>query len=771
MRPLAIALCALLAGPALAETYRFDMGSADSPLADGCSRITPADLFAEGKPFGWHSTPSMVIFRGGPANPYYLQRETSAEYAMYSDGVLSIGENTFSFRVQPGRYAITCVIGDLALDEHRPGNSVWANEVLVASDVATNATVKTIRFPVQVDEGVVSLRFRADSAQRYATVIAVSAEPLDSGVDCPLEVTECPPEPVTPDLLRRNWASFQEGLVVDWQRAKTELHAEGEDIAYWQQACDALRALPDLREYIGLSLGAGEFERLAQRTGDLSLDALCTIAPQMGVDGFVTNSKAAIAELKAAGLKYGVGVSAEALPEADLAKVEMNLLVNADGSTQTLPGVWSNCGPQAIAVFQARWRELLKDIAPGAALFMIDEPRGMWYSGRYGDCSPAAQEAFSKWAQERGCPEAAADGIPPRGRTMAFYRFYQFRLDSVPRFVRAAMADTPAAEVPAMPGNGNAGPEQMNHSCYWPPAIARHGMIAATWAYDSPASCKMYAETLRTAEEFGGQSYIVPPLYSEAQTALEEIPKAAACTSALNTKVCPWHFAAPVTGPNRVDWMKTVYLGARLTHATSGLQHVPPLYVWCPESIVYNDLVEMSSEEAGNWRRTWQSLFDANADYAVTCALKIPAGAKLLWSCARPVLTEEEFAVLRGFVDAGGTLLCAFEADPELPDGSPLTGFADLPTERVRRIALTPEALAAAADGPERNLPVTDASVKTFIYRRDGKRVHLLNNNSLEQAAIVAAPCAMRDVLTGRKIGEGEQVNIRPGRHALWEEE
>jgi len=89
----------------------------------------------------------------------------------------------------------------------------------------------------------------------------------------------------------------------------------------------------------------------------------------------------------------------------------------------------------------------------------------------------------------------------------------------------------------------------------------------------------------------------------------------------------------------------------------------------------------------------------------------------------------------------------------------------------VRRIALTPEALAAAADGPERNLPVTDASVKTFIYRRDGKRVHLLNNNSLEQAAIVAAPRAMRDVLTGRKIGEGEQVNIRPGRHALWEEE
>ena len=36
-----------------------------------------------------------------------------------------------------------------------------------------------------------------------------------------------------------------------------------------------------------------------------------------------------------------------------------------------------------------------------------------------------------------------------------------------------------------MPGNGNIGPEQMNHSCYWPPAIARHGMIAASWAYRS----------------------------------------------------------------------------------------------------------------------------------------------------------------------------------------------------------------------------------------------------------------------------------------------
>lgn len=771
MRPLAIALCVALAGPALAETYRFDMGAVDTPVAGGYVRITPADLFAEGQQFGWRAAPSTVIFRGGPANPYYLQRQTSVEYALYSDGVLSIGENTFSFRVQPGRYAVTCVIGDLALDEHRPGNSIWANEVLVASDVATNATVKAIRFPVPADGGTIDLRFRADSAQRYATVIAVSAELLAPGVECPVTITQYPPEPVTPELLRRNWESFQGGLLADWEQAKAELQAEGEDIGYWEQACRTLRALPDFREYIGLSLGAGEFERLAQRTGDLSLDALCKIGPEMGVDGFVTNSKSAIAELRAAGLKYGVGGSAEALPEADLARVEMNLLVNADGSTQTLPGVWSNCGPQAVAVFQERWREQLTEIAPGAGLFMVDEPRGMWYSGRYGDCSPAAQEAFSKWAQERGCPEAAASGIPPRGRTMAFYRFYQFRLDSVPRFVRAAMADTPVADVPAMPGNGNAGPEQMNHSCYWPPAIARHGMIAATWAYDSPASCKMYAETLRTAEEFGGQSYIVPPLYSEAQTALEEIPKTAACTGALNTKVCPWHFAAPVTGPNRVDWMKTVYLGARLTHATGGLQHVPPLYVWCPESIVYNDLVEMNSDEAGNWRRTWQSLFDANVDYAVTCALKVPAGVKLLWSCARPVLTVEEFATLKGFVDAGGTLLCAFEGNPELPDGSPLTDFAALPAERVQRIALTPEALAAAADGPQRNLPVADASVKTFVYRRDGRRVHLLNNNNLEQAATVAAPHAMRDVLTGRRIGEGEQVSIRPGRHALWEEE
>jgi hypothetical protein len=239
MTPL-VALALLVCSPCWPETYRFDMGSESSPVTEGYVRVTHATLLAANPAFGWLQPPRGALFRADPANPYYANQDASPEFALYSDGVLSIEENAFVILVQPGRYVVTAVIGDLALGE-----------------------------------------------------------------------------------------------------------------------------------------------------------------------GF---------------------------PRPDMTGVPLNELQAADGSLSTIERVWSNCAPEAVEAFRESWTTAAKDVAGTAAFLLIDEPRGMWYSGSFGDHSAPAQEAFRRWAAERGYADLAERGIPPRGRTLDFYRFYQFRLESVPRF-------------------------------------------------------------------------------------------------------------------------------------------------------------------------------------------------------------------------------------------------------------------------------------------------------------------------------------------------
>lgn len=756
----------LAAGPGMADTYRFDMGTEESPVAPGCTRVTPKHTLKESPHFGWAAAPRMTVLRNDPANPYFADAGTSTEYALYSDGHLSLGENTFTFRVKPGRYAVTAALGDLALDETRPGNSVWANGAQVVKGASTTASVKAFRFPVDAPDGRIALRFTAESVQRYSTVMAVTAEPLGPGEACKPSMAEFPPGPVPPETYRRNWERFQDLLLADWEQAKKELAAEGVDLAYWEKVAARLRGRPGYREYF--AWGLGSWERLEARAGTLSMGRMAGTFREMGIDGFIADSQVAIRELPQHGFLRAAHGGGEGFPRPDMTGVTLNLMRSPDGSTGTIPGVWSNCAPEVVEAFREYWGRALAH-GEGTAFFVIDEPRGMWYSGRMGDYSPPAMEAFRKWAAEQGWAELSRKGIPERSRSLDFYRFYQFRLDSVPRFVESVLKGIPGERGPAMPGNGNVGPEQMNHSGYWPPAMAKRGMVAACWAYDSPASCKMYAETLRFAGEHGGESTIVPPLWPEMHTPVQDLPMNTACISALTTRVAPWRFSGPLNGPNRTAWMKTVYLGARLTHATSGLTHTPPLYVWCPESIVYNDLVEMNTDEAQHWRKVWQALFDANLDYGVTNTLAIPKDAVLLYACVRPVLTVEEFGRLEGFVRGGGSVLCAFEGTPELPDGTPIAGWAVLPRERVHRLELAPEALKAQAEAlsRHRNWQTGAPAVKTYLYRQGDTPVHLLNNTDIASPATTVLPVRMRDLLTGRDLAAGAGLRLHPGGHAL----
>jgi len=766
-------LLLFLGAVAAAESYRFDMGGDGTPLAPGYVRVTQRTTLAATPAFGWTREARWVVDRKGPANPWYCDAETSLEFALYSDGVLSMGENTFEFKAAPGRYAVTAVIGDVAIGEPRPGNSIWANGVRVATDVMTNATVKAFRFPVEAGDGKISLRFRADSLQRYATVSAVIAEPLAAGQACEPSVTEHPETQPGPAVYQRNWRRFEDLFAADWGKAKAELAAEGVDVEYWARAVGALRQRPDFREYFGLGLSG--WDRIAARAdGGVTLKRVGAVFREMGLDGFTVGSPMLTRQLPECGLKHAVSGGAEGFPRHDMTGITLNLMKTAAGAESTHRRVWSNCAPEVIRVFQEGWRRRFADTAKGAAFFMIDEPRGMYYAGgRMGDYSAPAQAAFKRWAAERGWTRLAETGIPARGRTMEFYRFYQFRLESVALFVKAFVADTPVERenVPVMPGNGNIGPGQMNHSCYWPPAMARQGLISASWAYDGPASCKMFAETVRIAEEHGGQHYIVPPLYAEMHSPVQDVAMGTACISALNTRVCAWHVRGVVHGPNRPAWMKAAYYGARLTHATTGLTRLPALYVWCPESLVYNDIVEFNRAEAENWGKVWQALFDANVDYVVTNTLAAPEGAVLLYACVRPVLNREEFGRLNGFVASGGRVLCAFDDPPALPDGTEIAQWRTLPQDRLIRMPLTAASLRGQVDAlcEHRNWQTGAAAVRTHLYRRGATRVHLLNNTDTAAAATVTTPGKMKNVFTGKTIAAGATLAIPPGCAALLE--
>ena len=763
-------LLAALSVVAAAVEYRFDMGGPDTPVAAGFAQVLPETRSGADRAFGWSRPAREVIWRDGPGNALYGNADEEPLYAAYADGILSIEENEFVFRVEPGRYAVTAVIGDLATGEHRPGNSVWANGRLVAAGLSTNADLLSLTFPVAANDGLITLRFRADSQQQYVTVEAVMAVPLTDPGEPPLRTVRVPQAPTAADY-RRDWERFQRLYAADWAAARQGLAQQGIDVAAWVERRAEFRGGPNAREY--WPCGGTRWEIVDSLVGGLDAAAVGRCWREMGVDGVVCSEPVFVRELRKAGLKHAVAGHAESFPRADMTGVTLNLLLRPDGTFGSRERVWSNCDPAAIAAYRALWGQSFAGTAQGAEFVMIDEPRGQWYVGEFGDFSDPAQHAFRAWAAEQGWAELAAKGIPPRARTLDFYRFYRFRLESVPRFVRAAVEGTPLQGLPIMPGNGNIGPETMNHSSYWPPAVARQGMISASWSYESPAGAKAHAETIRMAREWGGQSVCWPPSWKDP---VKELPTVTANISALCDRVCHWHFGGTLNGPRRPAWMAATFLAARLTHASNGLEHTPPLYVWCPDSIVYNDLVEMNTAEADTWRGLQRALFEANIDYAVTNRLVVPPGSVVLYACARPVLDRWEVASLMAFGKAGGRLLVTFAGAPEWPDGTPVAEWPAAALASPIRVELSAAALRATVADlcGLRNLGLDNPAVKTTLYRRTAgagsDRVHLLSNTDTEQPATARLPVAMRDRLTGKAYPAGQRLDLPPGHYALLEE-
>lgn len=285
-----------------AVSYKFDMGGDRTPLAPGYERVTPATILDKHEAYGWTRIPQRVVFRDDPTNPYYSAGEESLEYALYSDGILSSEENTFEFKVEPGRYAVTAAVGDLALGEDRRGNSIWANGVQVVSNETTDGSVKAFTFLVEAAQGKIVLRFM----QKQLTVMAVTAEQLAAGQERKPSVVEYPVQRPGREEYRRNWQSYEGRYVGMWEQARQELKADGIDVETWTAKRADFKQHKDYRSYSVSGLDGRPWSYMDKLAGGIHLDGICRSFSEMGIDGVVGVHVVSAREFPKHGLRYAL---------------------------------------------------------------------------------------------------------------------------------------------------------------------------------------------------------------------------------------------------------------------------------------------------------------------------------------------------------------------------------------------------------------------------------------------------------------------------------
>ena len=106
--------------PILAQSHRFDMGPAGSPLAAGFQAVDPDTLYSAAQRFGWLTPPTASISRSGASSQFALH-EANFPLALIEDatasGVMDLDGQPapFSFQLDaaPGRYWCFAYLGDL----------------------------------------------------------------------------------------------------------------------------------------------------------------------------------------------------------------------------------------------------------------------------------------------------------------------------------------------------------------------------------------------------------------------------------------------------------------------------------------------------------------------------------------------------------------------------------------------------------------------------------------------------------------------------------
>ncbi|MBI4027638.1 MAG: hypothetical protein HY360_21810 [Verrucomicrobia bacterium] len=148
--------------------HKFDFGQPKSPVQAGWSRVLSTTLFDEKPGYGW-------------ARPPYhsFDRADHCQDALLQDGIVARGRNEFLARVQPGRYEVTIILGDMSPREPRPRQNVRVNGKPLAANVTTNGGEYRLFSGVFESDKLLRIEFEGRGGQ-YVSVLGIAICPVAS---------------------------------------------------------------------------------------------------------------------------------------------------------------------------------------------------------------------------------------------------------------------------------------------------------------------------------------------------------------------------------------------------------------------------------------------------------------------------------------------------------------------------------------------------------------------------------------------------------------
>ena len=705
--------------------------------------------------YGWAESKSSAPYdRDTPVSPLFHRRGDYPLYHMLSDGLVFGPQRERCFRVdlEPGTYNITLYLGDLSLGEGRWGMRVMAkDEVLIESVATRGGQVRAVARRLELTESPLMLTFTNEP--KAGPQCSVSGfEVRSSSKDAPLRSDVLfGGERFGPEEARLSFEMLMKGERQRWEEAKQALarddHLGSADLPPANK--DATQIYPTTY---------GDFGRLCNLAPGLDVSALPKLLKEIGVDAVSVSHPNVATQYAAAGIRVIPGVGGERWPSKETP--DMQTLLDARGKIYARPGVFSIHSPHNQAEFRKYYLRRLGPVLPHLSAVFVDEPRGMTSAGGIGDYSEWSEAAFRAWCADNAHPECAARGLPKPAMSKAFYAFHLFRFDSVPMFLEGIIRGTPLARAYFMPGNGILGPQYVNHSTFWPPALARAGMMSLSWNYGEPWKAKMSAEVVKATSEFGGKGGVFTLIgHDEARARMQAV-------AALGAKIA-------VLSPRSHMSFRLLREFAVLARTLGPAERHCGVYLYWPASLTFPDLVGFSNAEAARWLGLAEALYKANVDYRVTYTGKVMTQPSLLvYAPIKPVLSQREVGDLRAYLAAGGRLVYGCKSDPIRPTGEPYgTLEATFGHEAANRVLrprspLTPDLIRAAAAQhlvPSNPQPTSDSFVLTYAFELGDRRLLLVANPDGPRAATLGLGENWRDYFTGQKVSQGSSISVSPG--------
>ncbi len=723
--------------------------------------VGPSTLYEPEQRFGWAHGISIdrAHDRDTPDSPYYYMRKQDPRYDLIQDGVTVIGPNTFTAQVPNGTYRVTMYVGDFGPSESRDHLFATFNGVPILTDESTaGGQAKAFSFTTQITTGKIVLEVEGKGHQRYLPLNGLILEPT-TNLNQPPTVQLLPEKTGTPQTYAEGWKQFIIALQEDWNKAKAQLQQEGQWSDQWPTQRRALQEAKTYREVF--ASGAVRFDDLSRRAGgSLEMQEFAAVIREIGLDGLITNYKSVYPGLTAGGIKVAQGAPGyEGLTPGALPTEAFNTILDRNtGQLSPLDQAYTPFSPLARDFFRQKYSEQFLPLAPESQFMMVDEIRGAFAAGHLlGDYSESARLAFLAWAKEQGI-KLTSTALPRPGRTWDFYHFYRFRMGAVPRFTKSFMAGTAFENHPIYLGNGFLGPEYANHNSLWPPDAIEAGYGLASWDYDGN---KASAEFLAAMErEHNGKVQSWTALW---RTPEKDLVDAAVVAGVATREFSIWHQGTFIQSGNRVPWMKSAYLATRLAQALGNATHHTNVYIYAPDSLVFNDLVgDLPVGEFSRWKEIATQLGEGNIDFKVTHTLQVPQGSLVIYAPQRAVLRLDEAQTLTDYIANGGQLLYASESQPETPDAQPLVELQQALNGKNVTRAARPEAAIVRNLATAHNVAINPASetpaIRSFAYQRGGKQYVLHVNTDLEKPATGKVEGNYRDYFSGERISSTLQI-------------